>query len=92
MDINAMSEEGFGMYGAAAFPLGTFSGAAGNAVALNDRILEENTGAHGLTETQREHIIMECRDARSDKERQKIIEEKVPGGNAYALFERDEID
>lgn len=87
MDINAMSEEGFGMYGAAAFPYGM-----GTAVALNDRILEEKQGQHGLTETEREHIIMECKDARSDKERQKIIDEKVPGGNPYALFERDEID
>lgn len=87
MDINAMSEEGFSMYGAAAFPYGV-----GTAIALNDRILEENQGKHGLTETEREHIIMECKDARSDKERQKIIEEKVPNGNPYALFERDEID
>lgn len=87
MDINGMSEEGFGMYGAAAFPYGI-----GSAVALNDRILEEQQSINGLTEADREHIIMECRDARSDKERQKIIDEKVPGGNPYALFERDEID
>lgn len=87
MDINGMSEEGFSMYGAAAFPYGM-----GAAVALNDRILEEKRGTSGLTETEREHIIMECRDARSDKERQKIIDEKVPSGNPYALFERDEID
>lgn len=87
MDINGMSEEGFGMYGAAAFPYGM-----GTAVALNDRILKEKHGGDSLTETEREHIIMECKDARSDKERQKIIDEKVPDGNPYALFERDEID
>lgn len=88
MDMNGMAEDGFSMYGvAAAFPY-----SMGPAVALNDKILEESQGRNGLTETDREHIIMECRDARSDRERQKIIDEKVPGGNAYALFERDEID
>ncbi|MCM1187201.1 MAG: hypothetical protein NC251_11485 [Lachnoclostridium sp.] len=87
MDINGMSEEGFGMYGAAAFPYGM-----GSAVALNDRILDESQGMNGLTETEREHLIMQYRDARSDKERQKIIDERAPGGNPYALFERDEID
>ena len=88
MDINSMSEAGLGVYDDALFPYGL-----GSVVALNDRILEDGQGmSHGLTETEREHIIMECKDARSDKERQKIIEDKVPGGNAYALFERDEID
>lgn len=87
MDINSMSEIGLSMYDAEAFPYGM-----GTSIALNDRILQGNQGKQGLTETEREHIIMECRDARSDRERQKIIEEKVPNGNPYALFERDEID
>lgn len=88
MDINGMEENGFSMYEAvAAFPY-----SMGPTVALNDKILEQSQGRNGLTETEREHIIMECKDARSDRERQKIIDEKVPGGNAYALFERDEID
>lgn len=87
MDINTMSEDGLNMYYAEAFPYGL-----GTSIALNDRILAESQGKNGLSETEREHIIMECKDARSDKERQKIIEEKVPSGNPYALFERDEIN
>ncbi|MBQ7776955.1 MAG: hypothetical protein IJ379_13650 [Lachnospiraceae bacterium] len=40
-----------------------------------------------LTETEKEHIIMKCKDAKSKAEMQKIVDSLVPDGNLSSVFE-----
>ncbi len=40
-----------------------------------------------LTESEKEHIIMKCKDAKSRAEVQKIVDEMVPDGNLNSVFE-----
>lgn len=54
------------------------------AVALNEPVLEEH---EDLTESEKEKIIMQCKDAKSKKEVDKIVNSKVPDGNVSSLFE-----
>ena len=42
---------------------------------------------NGLTEAEKEKVIMLCRDAGSEEEITKIINGLVPGGSVYSLFE-----
>lgn len=77
-----MPMEGFA-YNGAEYPYGLEI-----ATAFESKMKRER---RNLTETEREHIIMECMDARSEKEMDKIIKERVPDGNVYSLFERNEI-
>lgn len=61
----------------------------GVAVALNEPVLskQELDGEQDLTESEKEEIIMECKDAASKKEIDKILDAKVPDGNVSSLFE-----
>jgi len=43
-----------------------------------------------LTESEREDIILRCKDARSEREVQKILDSSVPDGNVNRLYEHDE--
>lgn len=45
------------------------------------------SGDRELTETEREHIIMRCKDAKTEEEQQKIVDSLVPDGNLNTLYE-----
>ena len=80
MDVNGASLGGAPFTG---LPMGF-----GMALAMNEAAMR---GYAGLTETEREHIIMRCKDARSKEEMQKIVDSLVPDGNVNELYEhRDE--
>lgn len=70
-------------YGGLTFPYGM------------DPILSLNTEIAGrdrvLTENEREHIIMKCRDAASAEAVKKILEEEVPGESMQGLLDRDKM-
>ena len=63
MDINSSSEQTFPITG---LPVG-FS----MALAQDEKAME---GFAGLTETEKEHLILRCKDARSHEEMQKIVQ------------------
>lgn len=56
----------------------------GMALAMNEPAMR---GYAGLTETEREHIILRCKDAKSKEEMQKIVDSLVPDGNVNNLYE-----
>lgn len=76
MDTNGMPMEGFPF---TELPLGF-----GMALAMNERAME---GYAGLSESQKEQIIMKCKDAKSKEEMRQIVDSLVPGGNASELYE-----
>jgi len=76
MDTNGMPSEGFAF---TELPLGF-----GLALSMNDAAM---TSYAGMTEAEKERIIMRCRDARSKDEMQEIVESLVPDGNVNSLFE-----
>lgn len=59
----------------------------GMALAMNEPAMRSYAG---LTETEREHIIMKCKDARSKEEMQKIVDSLIPDGNVNNLYEHGE--
>ncbi len=75
MEANGMSMGGGPLTG---IPLGF-----GMALAMNEPAMRTYAG---MTETEREHIIMRCKDARSKEEMRKIVDSLVPGGNVDNLF------
>ena len=75
MDLNGIPEEGYPL---TQLPLGFGMALAANGTALN-RYAE-------LSETEREHLIMRCKDARSKEEMQKIVNSILPSGSAEALM------
>ena len=66
-------------YPIAQLPLGL-----GMALGMNERAMD---GYARLTESQKEQLIMRCRDAKSKEEMQRIVNELVPEGNISALYE-----
>lgn len=40
-----------------------------------------------LSESEKEEILMKCKDAKSKKEMQKIVDELVPDKNIHSLYE-----
>lgn len=79
MDSNGVSMGGAQFTG---LPLGF-----GMALAMNEPAMR---GYAGLTETEREHLIMRCKDAKSKEEMQKIVDSLVPGGNVNNLYEHND--
>lgn len=76
MDANGMPMEGFAF---TELPLGF-----GMALAMNEPAMK---GYAGLSETEKEHLILRCKDARSKEEMEKIVNSLVPDGNVSSLFE-----
>lgn len=56
----------------------------GMALAMNEPAMQ---GYARLTESEKEQIILKCRDASSKEEMQKIVDSLVPDGNANSLYE-----
>ncbi len=70
-----------GAYGLADVPLGFGFGLAGNERAL---------GAYAnLTETEKEHLIMKCKDAKSKEEMQHIVDSLVTDMDATGIREEE---
>jgi len=67
MEANGLPVEGYPL---TQLPLGF-----GMALAMNEGAMR---GYASLTETEREHLIMRCKDARSKEEMQKIVDSLVP--------------
>ena len=80
MDLNGMPTNGFPFTD---IPLGF-----GMALAMNEPAMR---GYAGLSETEKEHIILRCKDAKSKDEMQRIVDSLVPGGNAGSLFESPDV-
>ena len=74
MDSNGLPVEGYPLTG---LPLGF-----GMALAMNEGAMR---GYDELTETEREHLIMRCKDARSKEEMQKIVNSLVPGESVSSI-------
>ena len=56
----------------------------GMALAVNERAMQAYAG---LTESEKEHIIMKCKDAKSKQEMRDIVNSLVPDGNVNSLLE-----
>ncbi|MBO5281977.1 MAG: hypothetical protein J6B43_02435 [Lachnospiraceae bacterium] len=68
----------------AGYPFAQLPLGMGMALGMNERAMD---GYAHLTESQKEQLIMRCRDARSKEEMQRIVNELVPEGNISALYE-----
>lgn len=82
MDINEMPMDST-EYGGLTFPYGL-----GTVLGMEEEVTER---PGNLTETEREHIIMRCRDAGSEEEVRQILDEAVPGESMQSLLDRDRI-
>lgn len=56
----------------------------GSILAMDELALK---GSLGMSESQKEQIIMKCRDAKSEYEVESIVKAAVPNGGASALYE-----
>lgn len=74
MDTSGLPIEGY--------PLSELPMGFGMALAMNEGAMR---GYANLTETEREHLIMRCKDARSKEEMQKIVDSLVPGESVSSI-------
>lgn len=75
MDFNGVSGEDYGISGV---PMGLGMNL------MNEAAMQ---GYAGLTESEKEHLIMRCRDARSRDEMQRIVDELAPGTDVRAIVD-----
>ena len=78
MDINGINGDG---YGTGELPVGLGMNLMQNGAAM--------MGYAGLTESEKEHLIMRCRDARSKDEMQKIVDDLAPGTDVQAILDEE---
>ena len=78
MDMNGMTGDGFGFQ---EMPLGF-----GFALAMNEPAMR---GYAGLSETEKEHLLMKCRDAKSTEELQRIVDSLVPDTDLRAIADEE---
>lgn len=74
MDTNGLPTEGYPL---TELPLGF-----GMALAMNEGAM---CGYARLTETEKEHLIMRCKDARSKEEMQKIVDSLATGESINSI-------
>lgn len=74
MDTNGLPTEGYPL---TELPLGF-----GMALAMNEGAM---CGYAKLTETEKEHLIMRCKDARSKEEMQKIVDSLATGESISSI-------
>ncbi|MGN0166562.1 MAG: hypothetical protein ACI4AB_00845 [Acetatifactor sp.] len=85
MDMNGTNGMASGTYGLTDIPLGF-----GFALAMNEPAM----GAYAaLSETEKEQLIMKCRDAKSKEEMQRIVDSLVTDRDAAGIMaeERDKL-
>lgn len=80
MDMSGMTGDGLGLQ---EVPLGL-----GFALAMNEPAMK---GYAGLSETEKEHLIMRCRDAKSKDEMQRIVDSLVPDTDIRAVMDEEKL-
>lgn len=78
MDMSGIPSDGSGMSGV---PLGF-----GMALAASERAMQ---GYAGLTESEKEQLLMRCRDAKTKDEMQKIVDSLVPDTDVRAIMDEE---
>lgn len=81
MDFDGSS---FNSSGNGGFPFTELPLGFGMALAMNEAAMQ---GYARLTEDEKEHIIMKCKDASSKEEMRRIVDSLVPDGNVHSLYE-----
>lgn len=81
MDINNAGGLAPGTLGMTDMPLGF-----GFALATNEEAMKSYAT---LSETEREHLIMRCKDAKSRQEMQKIVDSLVPDTDVRAIAQEE---
>ena len=71
------------MTGMNGLPFGFWAGLSDNEAAMK--------GFERLTETEKEHLILRCKDARSREEIQEIVDSLAPGGSVAMLAEEEAV-
>ena len=79
MDFDGSPSDGFPF---TELPLGF-----GMALAMNGAAMQHYAG---LTESEKEKIILKCKDATSKEELRRIVDSLVPDGNVNSLYEGPE--
>lgn len=72
-----------GSGGTEAFPLSELPTGFGLVLAMNEAAMQ---GYARLTETEKEHLILQCRDAGSKEEMEQIVASLVPGESAESVI------
>lgn len=80
VDMNGMTGDGIGFQ---EMPLGF-----GFALAMNEPAMK---GYAGLSETEKEHLLMRCRDAKSKEEMQRIVDSLVPDTDLRAVADEEKL-
>ena len=90
MDINGLN--GIGGFGGATAPYnGTLAGGSlpvgfGMALAMNEAAMDSYAG---LTEAEKEKVILRCRDAKTKRQMQEIVDSLVPGAAIQGVYEEE---
>lgn len=80
MDMNGVTDGGFGLR---EMPMGF-----GFALAMNEPAMK---GYAALSETEKEHLLMRCRDAKSKEEMQRIVDSLVPDTDLRAIADEEKL-
>lgn len=83
MDINGANGITGADMGQQEMPLGF-----GFALAANEPAMK---GYAALTEAEKEHLLLRCRDAKSKNEMQKIVDSLVPDTDVRAIMEEEKL-
>lgn len=67
--------------GAAEIPVGF-----GMSLAMNEEAMK---GYAGLSEAEKERVLLRCRDAKTKKEMQKVVDSLIPGTDVQEVFEEE---
>ncbi len=81
MDFNGIA---FGVSAEAGYPLSMVPLGLDLDMMENEAVRD---GHGGMTESEKERLLMRCLDARSDREMRRIVEQEVPEGRISALYE-----
>ena len=73
-----------GTTGENGFPFTELPLGFGMALAMNETAMRSYAG---LTETEKEHLILRCKDARSKEEMERIVNSLVPDGNINSILD-----
>lgn len=83
MDIDGIS--GSGMYYNGT-PFSELPVGFGMSLVMNEAAMK---GYAGLTESEKEQIILRCKDARTKEQMQKIVDSLAPGMDVQEVFEEE---
>lgn len=81
MDFNGIA---FGVSAEAGYPLSMVPLGLDLDMMENEAVRD---GHGGMTESEKERLLMRCLDTRSDREMRRIVDQEVPEGRISALYE-----